>query len=43
MYLLKIGFPFAKPTICMSRNELAGLFKVIKAYSTPFVEEASCR
>lgn len=43
MYLLNAGLPFAKLTVCMSNKELAGLSKMIKAYNTPFLDEASCR
>lgn len=41
MYLLNTGLPFAKLTVCMSNKELAGLSKMMKAYSTPFLDEAS--
>lgn len=43
MYLLNAGLPFAKLTVCMSNNELAGLSRMIKAYNTPFLDEASYR
>ena len=41
MYLLNTGFPFAKLTVCMSSKELAGLSRMMKAYNTPFLDEAS--
>ena len=41
MYLLNTGLPFAKLTVCMSNRELAGLSKMMKAYNTPFLDEAS--
>lgn len=43
MYLLNTGLPFAKLTVCMSNSELAGLSRMMNAYRTPFLEEASCR